>query len=108
MDTKGITAITMPGFGTTGRTKNNAVDLVRELHCTLREIDITKATNDHFSDIGHDGMTLDVTYENAQARERTQIIMDVANMEGGIALGTGDMSELALGWCTYNADQMHV
>jgi NAD+ synthase (glutamine-hydrolysing) len=105
-DTKGITAITMPGFGTTGRTKNNAVDLVRELHCTLREIDITQATNDHFSDIGHDGKTLDVTYENAQARERTQIIMDVANMEGGIALGTGDMSELALGWCTYNADQM--
>jgi NAD+ synthase (glutamine-hydrolysing) len=96
----------MPGFGTTGRTKSNAVELVRELKCTLREIDITQATNDHFSDIGHDGKTLDVTYENAQARERTQIIMDVANMEGGIALGTGDMSELALGWCTYNADHM--
>ena len=104
--TKGITAITMPGFGTTGRTKNNAVELVRELKCTLREIDITRATNDHFKDIGHDGKTLDITYENAQARERTQIIMDVANMEGGIALGTGDMSELALGWCTYNADHM--
>ncbi len=105
-DTKGITAITMPGFGTTGRTKNNAVDLVNELNCTLRQIDITKATNDHFSDIGHNGKTLDITYENAQARERTQIIMDVANMEGGIALGTGDLSELALGWCTYNADHM--
>ena len=105
-DTKGIIAITMPGFGTTGRTKNNAVDLVRELNCTLLEIDIAKATNDHFLDIGHDGKTLDVTYENAQARERTQIIMDVANMEGGIALGTGDLSELALGWCTYNADHM--
>jgi NAD+ synthase (glutamine-hydrolysing) len=105
-DTKGITAITMPGFGTTGRTKNNAVDLVSELNCTLREIDITQATKAHFKDIGHDGKTLDIAYENAQARERTQIIMDVANMEGGIALGTGDMSELALGWCTYNADQM--
>lgn len=105
-DTKGITAITMPGFGTTGRTKNNAVQLAHELDCTLREIDITQATNDHFSDIGHDGKTLDLTYENAQARERTQIIMDVAGMEGAIALGTGDLSELALGWCTYNADHM--
>ncbi len=105
-DTKGITAITMPGFGTTGRTKNNAQILAQELGCTLREINISDAAKSHLNDIGHDGKTLDITYENAQARERTQIIMNVANMEGGVALGTGDLSELALGWCTYNADHM--
>ncbi len=105
-DTRGITAITMPGFGTTGRTKNNAQKLVEKLGCTLRQISISEAAKQHLQDIGHDGKTLDITYENAQARERTQIIMNVANMEGGIALGTGDLSELALGWCTYNADHM--
>jgi NAD+ synthase (glutamine-hydrolysing) len=105
-DTKGIIAITMPGFGTTGRTKNNATELVKKLGCALREIDISEAAKTHLNDIGHDGKTLDIAYENAQARERTQVIMDVANMEGGIALGTGDLSELALGWCTYNADHM--
>ncbi len=105
-DTKGIIALTMPGFGTTDRTKNNAVALVEELGCSLRTIDIKKATEIHYSDIGHDGKTLDITYENAQARERTQIIMDIANMECALALGTGDLSEIALGWCTYNADHM--
>jgi NAD+ synthase (glutamine-hydrolysing) len=105
-DTKDIIAITMPGFGTTSRTKNNAVSLVNELGCTLREVDITEATKKHFDDIGHDHDTYDLTYENAQARERTQILMDIAGMEGCIVLGTGDLSELALGWCTYNADHM--
>lgn len=105
-DIKGIIALTMPGFGTTKRTKNNAVSLVEKLDCTLREIDIKESVMQHLKDIGHDGKTPDITYENAQARERTQIIMDVANMEGAIALGTGDLSELALGWCTYNADHM--
>jgi NAD+ synthase (glutamine-hydrolysing) len=105
-DTKDIIAVTMPGFGTTERTKNNAVSLVKELHCTLRKVDITETTKKHFDDIGHDHNTYDLTFENAQARERTQILMDIAGMEGCIVLGTGDLSELALGWCTYNADHM--
>lgn len=105
-DTKDIVAVTMPGFGTTSRTKGNAVSLVNELGCTLREVDITEATKKHFDDIGHDHEKYDLTFENSQARERTQILMDIACMEGGIVLGTGDLSELALGWCTYNADHM--
>jgi NAD+ synthase (glutamine-hydrolysing) len=102
----GITSITMPGFGTTTRTRGNAEQLADMLGTTLRVIPITDAVRQHFRDIGHDEAMHDVTYENAQARERTQILMDVANQLGGIVLGTGDLSELALGWCTYNADQM--
>lgn len=101
-----ILAVTMPGFGTTERTKSNAVELARELGVELREIDIRDAVRQHFRDIGHDEKRHDITFENAQARERTQILMDLANMEGGIVLGTGDLSELALGWSTYNADHM--
>ena len=103
---EGITAVTMPGFGTTDRTYDNAVSLVRGLGAGLLEIPITDAVNQHFSDIGHDAATHDVTYENAQARERTQILMDIANKNGGMVIGTGDMSELALGWATYNGDHM--
>ena len=96
----------MPGFGTTDRTHKNAVLLMNALGITQREISIAKAVAGHFEDIGHDMAVHDVTYENAQARERTQILMDVANQVGGLVIGTGDFSELALGWCTYNGDQM--
>lgn len=105
-DRKGITGITMPGFGTTGRTKSNATRLMELLGVTQREIPIGDAVRQHFEDIGHDPAIHDVTYENSQARERTQILMDVANQLNGIVIGTGDLSELALGWCTYNGDQM--
>ena len=101
-----IITITMPGFGTTDRTYNNAVTLCKELHCDFREINIVNAALQHFEDIGHDKDIHDVTYENVQARERTQILMDLANKEGGLLIGTGDLSELALGWCTYNGDHM--
>ncbi len=101
-----ILALTMPGFGTTNRTKNNAVELAELLGVELRTVDIQKACLQHFADIGHDPQKLDVTYENVQARERTQILMDIANSEGGIVIGTGDLSEIALGWSTYNADHM--
>ena len=103
---KEILALTMPGFGTTKRTKNNAVELAKLLGVELRTVDIQKACLQHFTDIGHDPQKLDVTYENVQARERTQILMDIANSEGGIVIGTGDLSEIALGWSTYNADHM--
>lgn len=106
LDKKNIVTITMPGFGTTDRTYNNAVNLCRELGTELREINIVKASLQHFEDIGHDKNIHDVTYENVQARERTQILMDLANKEGGLLIGTGDLSELALGWCTYNGDHM--
>ncbi|MDQ0148365.1 NAD(+) synthase [Eubacterium multiforme] len=106
IDNKNIITITMPGFGTTDRTYNNALTLCKELGCDLREINIVKACLRHFEDIGHDKEIHDVTYENVQARERTQILMDIANKEGGILVGTGDLSELALGWCTYNGDHM--
>ncbi|GHO47939.1 NAD(+) synthase [Ktedonospora formicarum] len=102
----GVLAITMPGFGTTSRTLNNAEQLAKSLGITLRNIPIREAVLQHFKDIGHDVDVHDVTYENAQARERTQIAMDMANQIGGIMVGTGDLSELALGWCTYNADHM--
>ncbi len=103
---QGIIGITMPGFGTTDRTHRNAVLLMNALGITQREINIAKAVTQHFEDIGHDKNVHDVTYENSQARERTQILMDVANQVGGLVIGTGDLSELALGWCTYNGDQM--
>ena len=96
----------MPGFGTTDRTHNNAVKLMETLGVSIREISIAKAVNQHFEDIGHDKKVHDVTYENSQARERTQILMDVANQENAIVIGTGDLSELALGWATYNGDHM--
>ncbi len=101
-----IIAITMPGFGTTGRTLENAKKLALVNGVNLREIDITEACLKHFEDINHDKDIIDVTYENVQARERTQILMDIANKEGGIVVGTGDLSELALGWCTFNGDHM--
>jgi NAD+ synthase (glutamine-hydrolysing) len=101
-----IIGVTMPGFGTTGRTYRNAMGLMKALGITLRDIDITEACHIHFRDIGHPADLHDVTYENTQARERTQILMDIANMEGGLVIGTGDLSELAMGWCTYNADHM--
>ena len=103
---KGIIGITMPGFGTTGRTHQNALLLMSSLGITQREISIAKAVTQHLQDIGHNMQVHDVTYENAQARERTQILMDVANQVGGMVIGTGDLSELALGWCTYNGDHM--
>lgn len=106
LDRKGVIGITMPGFGTTDRTHNNAVRLMETLGVTIREISIAKAVTQHFEDIGHDKKVHDVTYENAQARERTQILMDVANKENAIVIGTGDLSELALGWATYNGDHM--
>lgn len=105
-DVKDIIGVTMPGFGTTDRTYDNAIKLMRLLGVTIREIPIAKAVNQHFSDIGHDPAIHDVTYENSQARERTQILMDIANQTGAIVLGTGDLSELALGWATYNGDHM--
>ena len=101
-----IVAVTMPGFGTTSRTKNNAWDLMEALGVTCREISIAEACKQHFKDIGHDPAVHDATYENTQARERTQILMDIANQAGGIVIGTGDLSELALGWATYNGDHM--
>ena len=101
-----VLAITMPGFGTTGRTYNNAVNLCRLLGVELREIGIKDACMEHFRSIGHDPEDHSVVYENAQARERTQILMDVANQAGGFVVGTGDLSEIAMGWCTYNADHM--
>lgn len=106
LDFKNIVTITMPGFGTTDRTYNNAINLCKELGTDLREINIVKASLQHFEDIGHDKNIHDVTYENVQARERTQILMDIANKERGLLIGTGDLSELALGWCTYNGDHM--
>ena len=101
-----IIGITMPGFGTTHRTHDNSVDLMHELGTTVREISIVPAVRQHFADIGHDENKHDLTYENSQARERTQLLMDIAGKEGGIVIGTGDLSELALGWCTYNGDHM--
>ena len=101
-----ITAVTMPGFGTSDRTYSNAMTLMQALGTTIREISIKDACIQHFKDIEHDINLHNVTYENAQARERTQILMDIANQEGGIVIGTGDLSELALGWATYNGDQM--
>lgn len=101
-----ITAVTMPCFGTTDRTYRNACTLIEKLGVTLREISIREAVKNHFKDIGQREDVFDVTYENAQARERTQVLMDIANMENGMVIGTGDMSELALGWATYNGDHM--
>ena len=106
MSRKSVIGVTMPGFGTTDRTYNNAISLMGALGVTIREIPIAKATTQHFSDIGHDPDVHDVTYENSQARERTQILMDLANKENGLVVGTGDLSELALGWATYNGDHM--
>ena len=106
MDRGKITAVTMPCFGTTDRTYNNACSLSKCLGATLKEVNIREAVNLHFRDIGHDPEVHDVTYENGQARERTQILMDIANQSGGIVIGTGDLSELALGWATYNGDHM--
>ncbi len=101
-----ITAVTMPCFGTTDETLNNALELMTTLGVTTRTVSIKDAVMQHFKDIGHDPTDFSVTYENAQARERTQVLMDIANQVGGIVLGTGDLSELALGWCTYNGDHM--
>ena len=106
MDRKGIHVYTMPGFGTSGRTKGNAGLLCEGLGLRIETIPIARIVRQHLKDIGHDGKTPDVTYENAQARMRTMILMDKANMVGGIVLGTGDLSEIALGWCTYNGDHM--
>ena len=101
-----IVAVTMPCFGTTSRTRSNSETLCRLLGVTFKEVNITKAVNQHFSDIGQNPDCLDVTYENSQARERTQVLMDIANKTGGMVIGTGDLSELALGWATYNGDHM--
>lgn len=105
-DHKDIVAVTMPGFGTTDRTYDNAVSLIKSLEATFREVSIVDSVRTHFRDIGQDEAVHDVTYENGQARERTQILMDIANKSGGMVIGTGDMSELALGWATYNGDHM--
>ncbi len=105
-DHKDIIGVTMPGFGTTDRTYTNALKLMESLGTTIREIPIREACKQHFSDIGHDISVHDVTYENSQARERTQILMDISNQTNGFVVGTGDLSELALGWATYNGDQM--
>ena len=101
-----IIAVTMPCFGTTDRTKNNAVILAEKLGTTLKTVDISASVRSHFKDIGHDMEDHSVTFENGQARERTQVLMDIANKNGGLVIGTGDLSELALGWCTYNGDHM--
>lgn len=106
IDRKGIIGVTMPGFGTTDRTHDNAVSLMSSLGVTMREINITQSVLLHFKDISHDVNKHDVTYENSQARERTQILMDLSNEVGGLVVGTGDLSELALGWATYNGDHM--
>jgi NAD+ synthase (glutamine-hydrolysing) len=103
---EGIYGITMPGFGTTSRTYNNAIELMKALGVTIKEIPIDAAVIQHFKDIEHDPDVHDITYENSQARERTQILMDYANKVNGLVIGTGDLSELALGWCTYNGDHM--
>lgn len=105
-DMKDILAVTLPCFGTSKRTKSNAIKLMEELGVTIKEIDISKAVEQHFIDIGQDKNVSDVTFENSQARERTQVLMDLANKTGGMVIGTGDLSELALGFCTYNGDQM--
>ena len=102
----GYHAVSMPGFGTTHRTKSNAESLARDLGVGFREVSIHAAVEQHFMDIEHDPAVQDVTYENSQARERTQILMDLANQAGGFVIGTGDLSELALGWATYNGDHM--
>lgn len=101
-----IIAVTMPGFGTTSDTKNNSVKLIQETGAALREIGISKTVLSHFHDVGHDPEVHDAAYENAQARYRTMVLMDLANAEQGLVVGTGDLSELALGWCTYNGDHM--
>ena len=101
-----IVAVTMPCFGTTDRTKNNAVVLAERMGATLKTVDISASVRSHFKDIGHDMEDHSVTFENGQARERTQVLMDIANQTGGLVIGTGDLSELALGWCTYNGDHM--
>ena len=106
IDNKNIIAVTMPGFGTTDRTYQNALSLIKNYGATLKEINIKEACLLHFKDIGQDPKQFDITYENAQARERTQILMDLANKEHGLVIGTGDLSELVLGWCTYNGDHM--
>ncbi len=106
LDHKNIKAVTMPGFGTTDRTYDNAVNLIKSLGADFMEVDIKEAVMVHFHDIGQDPSVHDVTYENGQARERTQILMDIANKENGMVIGTGDLSELALGWATYNGDHM--
>ena len=106
MDRKGIIGVTMPGFGTTDRTHSNALSLMESLGVSMREINIAASVTQHFQDIGHDVDVHDVTYENCQARERTQILMDLSNELGGLVIGTGDLSELALGWATYNGDHM--
>ncbi|MFI3323777.1 MAG: NAD(+) synthase [Rikenellaceae bacterium] len=106
LDRKGIIGVTMPGFGTTGRTYNNAINLMSELGVTIREISIREACMQHFADIGLDPEDRSVAFENSQARERTQILMDLTHTEGGIVVGTGDLSEIALGWATYNGDHM--
>ena len=106
IDRSCIEAVTMPCFGTTDRTYQNACVLTKKLGATLREVNIQDAVRVHFRDIGHSEEKHDVTYENAQARERTQVLMDIANQTGGMVIGTGDMSELALGWATYNGDHM--
>lgn len=106
MDRKNIIGVTMPCFGTTNRTKSNAEKLCEALGVSFRTVDIKASVTQHLADIGHDGVTTDVTYENAQARERTQVLMDIANMVSGLVVGTGDLSELVLGWATYNGDHM--
>ena len=106
MDRSGITAVTMPCFGTTDRTYQNACKMSKKLGATLKEVPIAASVEQHFKDIGHDPEDHSVTYENSQARERTQVLMDIANAAGGMVIGTGDMSELALGWATYNGDHM--
>ena len=106
LDRRNIIGVTMPGFGTSDRTYNNAIALMQSLNITIREISIAKSVKQHFEDIGHDMAVHDVTYENSQARERTQILMDLSNQLSGLVIGTGDLSELALGWCTYNGDHM--
>lgn len=106
MDRKGILGITMPGYGTTDRTYQNALTMARTLGVTLKEISIVPAVDQHFRDIEHDKAIHDITYENSQARERTQILMDMANQSNGMVIGTGDLSEMALGWATYNGDHM--
>ena len=105
-DRKGIIAVTMPCFGTTDRTYNNACSFAESLGVTLTEVNIKDAVNQHFKDIGHNPNNFDVTYENSQARERTQVLLDIANNTGGMVIGTGELSELALGWATYNGDHM--
>ena len=106
LSTSGILGITMPGFGTTKRTYGNSVSICEQMGISFKEIDIKKACLQHFEDIGHDPEVHDITYENVQARERTQILMDIANKNGGLVIGTSDLSELEIGWCTYNGDHM--